>query len=497
MRSRNHIDASTLTQLSHQIQDALGEYSQQNKHWHRLFTDPDKIKPQEFMQIVKKNLDDTSLRQRMNDIRAQLVEHCHFIVQMINKVIHHPSYWDVENNVGKVLSTIPQLKHPIVIHTPQQQADVAEFIQQVRLGLNAIDRQALTDKVRLELNEVDERIRAIAEGLDQLETRHNEYFDKYVILLKLLQRFSHNPQLKALLIHELSHLEESQWHHIHGDVPFKIKQALSILDEQRLYNSTEHYLFCKTWDVVGHKNQYPVWTSLLLNQDINKDLDDKYYGKIVCRFRDQFGLVDLANQDMAKFLNASEKAALAKEIEIWSFKNITKFFTKYLCEFSVRHPEADIIAKGLEIKNDLLVPLMKEVERALHLPYINRTVFGKPDEWARIFFDSGKSTRDTLGNVQRIAAQRDILKNSVPELDGVGHVYFVPKASITSMSSRHTTSCLHHALGISASSVKQTVEQKSANVTPGLDSGKQEMIAVVQPLSQEEPASTRRFSLCP
>lgn len=482
MRSRNHIDAKSLTLLSNKIQNALGEYSKQNKHWHKLFSDPHKIKPNEFMLKIKKNIDDTSLRQRMDAVRSTITKDCHTIMQTIRNIIKHPSYLDTENRVGTILGSIDQLVIPTSINSSTENRDVTYFIKQIRACLDAVDRQALTDKVRLELNTVDECLRAVVEGLSKLETLNNEYFEIHINILKLLRGVSHNPQMNALLVEELSTLEESQWHQMKGDMSQKIKQALIILDEQRLYDSTDHFVFCKTWQVVGHTNQYPIWTDLLLSHETNNDLDDKCYGKIVCDFRNRFGLVDLANQDSAKFLNPSEKAALAKEIEIWSFKNITKYFSNYLFEFAIRHPNADVVAKGLEIKNELLMPLMKEVERAHYLPYINRTVFGKPEEWAKIFFDSGKSMGESLGNVQRIAAQREMLADRTPQLDGTGHVYFVPKNATGLVNKRSTTVNLHSALGgvMAPAATTDKVSALSPAVAPATESktSKQEVIEV-------------------
>lgn len=298
------------------------------------------------------------------------------------------------------------------------------------------------DPEHLKPNEFFKNLKEIEDQIENLTQDSRYYckiFEQYCYLLKLLNQRANNTEIKNILIHELSNLDEAEWISEHIDIDTKIECALRNLSEAVSYESRVHQLFCKKWRVYGAMSDYSIWLELMDANIVKEALDNDYYHKIPILFGMCFGM-NVLNQEQ-KF-NVKEKIRLRNEIEIWSYSNLVKFFTEYMVEFAILHPDEDIEKKGRDIAHYVLPKLMMQVQKMRSYKYLKLETHDETIEIAKqlkVFYNEVKLS-EPIGNVQRILAKSDVLKDSIYSTDVSGFINFIPNNQAKTHSNSHNFS---------------------------------------------------------
>lgn len=130
------------------------------------------------------------------------------------------------------------------------------------------------------------------------------------------------------------------------------------------------------WGVFDNEmKDYPFWQEMLVK--MKSHLDAETYSIILFEVTEKFGIKERSSvkpQDSRYSQVMSDKKKeekegikpltgdeLKKELDIWTFDNLLKYFTEYMLEYAKENPNADISKKGTDIKNNVLNKLMDNV----------------------------------------------------------------------------------------------------------------------------------------
>lgn len=398
MRMRGDIDLHYLKNLLQSINKKMIHYLNENAHWWG-YSDPDHLKPKNCLNRVGK------VAQEVAELESEFNEHFSDILKW-SRIIQKKVAAVNDEALKKYIEGLHKKNDHLARLTEDSAANKKEKI--VYVG----DILSLAQELEA-LEEISKFTDKIKKEFSEIEYKNKKFFELYYLLLQILHEYSSNQEIKKLLIEELKTQEEAEWDFNSKDENTCIESAFIKLDEAVLFDSKEHQQFCKKWDVTGSLEDYPFWLEMVVSNQIKQDLDEGNYHKIPTLVGMKFGVIALSDQEeKQKGWSPAEKQRLKTEISIWTYSNIIKYFTSYMVQFAISNPDADIDAKGLRIKIDVLDPLLVNIEKARSLEYLGLKVKDEKAEIIRlqnVFYNPSNGLSEKKGNVQQIIMHKDLL----------------------------------------------------------------------------------------